>query len=332
MINCLNLYIPPKNYKLWEMHLLEHYLAEMVSTELRVKGLDKSGVIIDAETFLDGVNIYVYYSNMKLKSKILSILLFSIDTVTSNFNKVQDEYYRLKNEIKETNSTEEEYALYHPLKKQYGNNLNDLEYVGELEDFSIIKCEEYSITLLQESLLTVISNRLSSNSTQQKSPIFSTQGNYYVGAFQLQVSSLKEFVISHFLSFSIGMSEISILPVRYATKYDVYLAYSTITPQYSDLSLHFLVSSNGKGIETIEEILTESVIKNEISDRYEELLASFHTFILLNLSCIEVFKQLSKLNIQSKEIITNVNDVFTTINHLTMNDIEKFIEKNWRRS
>lgn len=318
MLKSLIISISKKTFsKIEWYHLLEHCLVEEVQQLIKNSTLKNEGIVIEAETFIDGCYIEIIFSNSFIYEELINIINKAKKNIV-NITSINEQLEIINDEVKHNDLTVEEAVLYKPtnyilnqqiedlyspLKKE--NETNILNLLNNFECKIIFVNSDY-IEVIQDADLKFIKNEKENYAVFKQHP-------YYYGYFKTKIRTLDEFLIASLLSFIFGKSSSSIIDKLYLNKHNYYLGYSHDIVIYGEFISLFIADSS----EETKFFKKEEFLSYINTIDFLMYLNSFATYFLLTETPRSIAKILSRnLNfhkpINYTELIQNILNIKKT--------------------
>lgn len=326
MIKVITVFYPRSlNLDVWLYHLLEHCLVKKIQTNLELYNFSNRGIIINAETFLDGFFIELIYSSNEVTDGLFKIIEDSIHFESSDIEIIKKEMKIIKSEVSNIDLTEEEESLYSPLNNCMGLNIYDLYGYEEKYNINtlinIFNSLDQRITYTNEGVLKFIKNCKLESLSLNNSTNFNQHNGYLVNYIYKENCNLLEYVLMSFLSFILGKSDISLLDKHYLSKNNIYLGYThDVIPFNTFVILILTEYSDDKSIEE----LTSNKVLSFINENFDMYKNAFKTFFLLYMNLTTISKEIIKLNLNFEEI--SYNQIIDIIDNIDIYIFKNFID------
>lgn len=325
MLNSILLYVPSRTKNIQDSHILEHTIGKKIEDSLNENGLVQDGIVLNAETFLDGFVITIYFASEKDEQKLVYLVN---EAVKAPFYKVtQAELVRIQNELEEEEGENNEIiSLYQPVSKVFGRDLKDLQTINKNFDLKKLKNEyrfqDYALsTFTSHGYHRVINARLTEMPFQYKN--FQNE-NYISGTFVWTVNSIKEIINLYFIAFIFGQNSESLVTKYYLDPNDEYLGYCQPLIMFNSFCINYLVTAQkGQAIKEVESVFSLSNIKKLLDENFNFFKNSFKIYFQLTYTTNDLAIQLNKVLTGD---IKNLNDeISSEIDRLNYSYLMKFI-------
>ncbi|MGO2565568.1 MAG: hypothetical protein ACTH8E_07250 [Brochothrix thermosphacta] len=309
-------------------HVLEHLIVRKLERALKKQHLDTEGILIDAETFVDGFYIQLIFSN-NITGKLTSILnevthFTKKDTAILNIEKLI-----IASELNIDDLTSEDIALYSNLNKININlNLKSLysdKKINEVNIFSLSKVYNDSpckLISMIDSEINLI--RDDPSITFQDDPYkINTNKNYFTGCIIKEITTINDYIYMNLLSFILGKNTESVIHEQYLKPFNNYLGYTQDLYLYNKYVLLYLIEKNNKVTPHI--ISSTKKIKRKSFDKF---INGFRTYYLMELNNLSIPLLIIKLDLYTCRLTYDawIQLILSHIEKITFENFMDFLE------
>ncbi|MBC1376157.1 hypothetical protein HB839_11525 [Listeria sp. FSL L7-1699] len=305
-------------------HLLEHCLVEEIQVLIENSDLKEAGIVLEAETFIDGFNIEIIFNETSNYNHLLEIIRIATKNVAENkimLNQIEI----LNEEVTHSDLTSEEKLLYNSIITITGQNIEELYCkINKLDfesiqnffkniDYRMIYTDKDSFEIIQHSKLNTIKVNEENSNVYKHEP-------YLNGFIKSEISTTKEFMLLSLLSFMIGKSNNSILDKQYLNKNNYYLGYTHDITIYGIFIILF-VAEYKKHTEFINNDSMLSFVRNCNFLMYKNAFITYFCLTETPRSIAKIFSR--NLN---KFSTINYKQLIQQIHQINKKDLLNFIE------
>ncbi|MBM5611966.1 hypothetical protein [Listeria seeligeri] len=246
-------------------HLLEHCLVEELQFLIDSSDLKETGIVLEAETFIDGFYVEIIFNDNKDYNNLIKIIRKGIKNVSES-KIIFEQIEVLNEEVKHFDLTIEEKSLYNSIITVTGQNIEELYCkINKLDIVDIrnfFEKVDYRLTYTNKDSFEIIQDsKMSSIKVNENNFNVYKQEPYLNGFIKKEISTTNEFMLLSLLSFMIGKSNNSILDKQYLNKNNYYLGYSHDINVYGIFIILF-VAEYKKDTEFINKDSIHSFIEN----------------------------------------------------------------------
>ncbi|HBM4010224.1 TPA: hypothetical protein LWJ98_001434, partial [Listeria innocua] len=211
-------------------HLLEHCLVEQIQLLIDSSELYDMGIVLEAETFVDGFYIEVIFSDICDYDSLMKIIIKATKNISENKLTIHN-FDVLNDEVKHFDLTDEEKILYSSITPITGQSIEELyckinksdllciEKFFHGIDYRFIYTDFDSIEVIKDLEINTITEINKNFEVYKEEP-------YLNGFIKSEITTTKDFILLSLLSFIVGKSNNSILDKQYLNKYNYYLGYT----------------------------------------------------------------------------------------------------------
>ncbi|MBC1848934.1 hypothetical protein [Listeria seeligeri] len=305
-------------------HLLEHCLVEELQFLIDNSDLKETGIVLEAETFIDGFHIEIIFNNDKNYNNLIKIIRKAIKNVSKS-KIVPDQIEVINEEVKHFDLTIEEKSLYNPIITIIGKNIeelyckiNKLDIVSirsffEKVDYRLIYANKDCFEIIQDSKVSSIKVNENNFDVYKQEP-------YLNGFIKSEISTTKEFMLLSLLSFIIGKSNNSVLDKQYLNKNNYYLGYSHDINVYGIFIILFVAEYQKD---------TEFINKDSIYSFIEECNFSMYRNAFITYFCLtETPRSIAKIFSRNLNQFPSIEykDLIQEIHQINKEDLLSFVE------
>jgi len=321
-MNYLILSFIKNNIKASELHLFEHCLSIKIDSLIKNK-FKFYGILIEAETFVDSINIKLVCQNDNILLEILNKIQ-NISFDKSDIKMISQQKEIIKSEVQADYISDEDYSLYkslnyldYDLNNIYESNFTDSEKYIEIFNKIMSKM---SYLYFQNNNIKIVKKDFSNGKNEHLS--FVTD-DYITGYISFEQADLKTIIEMSFLSFLLGKSEESILVENYLHPFNLYLGYTLNLSIDNMFVILLLCEKNSLNHNYFNE---QKNIHADVTYEYiEKRKEAFKTFVkYTDPYLIEIFSIFLKT---SSEADTELNDfsIIDTIDRIDSNKLKQIL-------
>lgn len=315
MLGVINIFVPkPEEVFVTDMHLMEHCVVEKIEKRFKKIEIENLGIVINAETFLDGFGVELLFSNLELESLLLEQALNNVCFTQNDIQMIQKNKSIITSELSNIDINEEEISLYAPLLKStklsimdlYEASFNELE-IGFVDLFNEL-WDNKSLTCSSNGLITKYrNNKLNTLNNDYNL----CTGTFYTGCINYNILTVEEYIYLNFYSFILGKSSESIIDQLYLNENDLYLGYTHDVIINDSYHILFLME-HGDYTVSQTNIINVDFINIMTETQFKKQKNAFKTYFLLNNDARKINEDFSKLTnmpseIKYKELIKQID-------------------------